>query len=89
MDRLCQVKEAPKLEYEVLQFPDGIIVTLEEAQGGHVIQGARGGVEVVRGWKVSFVMNRAQVLYKVISKPPLGFTNVEEATSGAADAVNH
>eukprot|EP00061_Rhincodon_typus_P017072 g45605.t1 len=68
----------------------GVIVTLEEAQDGHVIQGVGGGVEVVRNWKVlSFVVNRVQVLYKAISKPPLGLTNVEEATSGPADAIDH
>eukprot|EP00061_Rhincodon_typus_P010527 g34887.t1 len=45
---------------------------------------------MVRDRKVlSFVANRAQVLYKVVSKPPLGLTDVEEATSGAADAVDH
>eukprot|EP00061_Rhincodon_typus_P001973 g16290.t1 len=31
----------------------------------------------------------AQVLYKVVSEAPLGLTKVEEATLGAADAVNH
>eukprot|EP00061_Rhincodon_typus_P016345 g44518.t1 len=30
-----------------------------------------------------------QVLYKVISEPWLGLTNVEEDTSGAADTVDH
>eukprot|EP00061_Rhincodon_typus_P007739 g29730.t1 len=49
-----------------------------------------GGAEVVYDWKVlSFVMNRAQVLYKVVSELPLGLTDVEEATSGAVDAVDH
>eukprot|EP00061_Rhincodon_typus_P008302 g30799.t1 len=82
--------EAPKAEYEVLllQIPDGIIVTLEEAQDGLVTQG--GGVEVVRDWKIwPFVTNQAQVLYKTVSKPLLGLTNVVEATSGAADAIVH
>eukprot|EP00061_Rhincodon_typus_P003363 g19910.t1 len=37
---------------------------------------------------LSFVMNRAQVLYKAVSKPPRGLTDVEEATIGAADAVD-
>eukprot|EP00061_Rhincodon_typus_P004850 g23578.t1 len=45
---------------------------------------------MVRNWKVlSFIVNRAQVLYKAISEPQLGLTNVEEATSGAADAVDY
>eukprot|EP00061_Rhincodon_typus_P000734 g12601.t1 len=45
---------------------------------------------MVRDWKMlSFVANRAQVLDKADSEPPLGLTNVEEATSGAADAVDH
>eukprot|EP00061_Rhincodon_typus_P009526 g33099.t1 len=84
--------KAPKVEYEVLllQFLDSIIVTLEEAQDGHVTQGVGGGVEIVRNWKVlSFVANRAQVLYKVVTEPPLGLTNVEEAISGAVDAIDH
>eukprot|EP00061_Rhincodon_typus_P009316 g32733.t1 len=43
-----------------LQFSGGIIVALEEAQDGRVIQGVGGGVEVVRDWEVlSFVTNRA------------------------------
>eukprot|EP00061_Rhincodon_typus_P002623 g18039.t1 len=75
------------IEYEVLflQFLGGVVVTLEEAQDGHIIQKAG----VVRGWKVLvFVANRAQVLYKVVSEPPLGLTDVVEATLGAADAVD-
>eukprot|EP00061_Rhincodon_typus_P001519 g15007.t1 len=82
----------PKVEYEtwLLQFLGGVIETLEEAHDGHVTQGVGGEVEIVREWKVlSFVVNRAQVLYKVLSEPPLGLTNVEEATLGAADAVDH
>eukprot|EP00061_Rhincodon_typus_P002499 g17728.t1 len=84
--------KGPKAEYEVLllQYLGGVIVALEEAQGGHVIQGVGGGAEVVCDWKVlSFVANRAQVLYKVVSEPLLDLTNVEKATSGAADAVDH
>eukprot|EP00061_Rhincodon_typus_P002534 g17826.t1 len=66
----------------------GVVVTPEEAQDGHVVQGVGGQVEVVRDWKVlSFVANRA--LYRAVSEPPLGLTDVEEATSGAADAVDH
>eukprot|EP00061_Rhincodon_typus_P007087 g28402.t1 len=47
-----------RAEYEVLllQFPGGIVVTQEEAQNGHVVQGVEGGVEggveVVRNWEV-------------------------------------
>eukprot|EP00061_Rhincodon_typus_P014279 g41208.t1 len=67
-----------------------VVVTLEEAQDGHVIQGVGEGVEIVRDWKLlSFVTSRAQVLYKVVSESPLGLTDVEEATSGAADGVDH
>eukprot|EP00061_Rhincodon_typus_P002797 g18490.t1 len=82
---------APKAEYKVqlLQFLGGIVVTLEEAQEGHVVQGVGGGVEVVRDWKVLFVASRAQVIYKTVSKPPIGLTDVEEAMSGAMDAVDH
>eukprot|EP00061_Rhincodon_typus_P002152 g16750.t1 len=73
-----------------LQFPGDVIVTLEEAQDGHVAQGMGGGVEVVRDWEVlSFVMTRAQVLYIAVSELLLGLTDVEEATSEAADAVDH
>eukprot|EP00061_Rhincodon_typus_P016975 g45461.t1 len=65
-------------------------MTLKVAQDGHVAQGVGKGVEMVGDWKVlSLVMNREQVLYKVISEPPLSFTDVEEATSGAADAIDH
>eukprot|EP00061_Rhincodon_typus_P013247 g39505.t1 len=84
--------EVPEAEYEVLllQFTSGVIVTLEEAQDGHVTQGVGGGVEVVRDWKMlTFVANRAQVLYKAVSKPLLGLPDVEEATSGAADTIDH
>eukprot|EP00061_Rhincodon_typus_P001397 g14695.t1 len=80
------------IEYEllVLQFAGGVIVTLEKAQGGHATQGVGGRVEIVRDWKVLlFVINRGQMLYKVVSEPPFGLTDVEEATSGAADAVDH
>eukprot|EP00061_Rhincodon_typus_P017066 g45597.t1 len=74
----------------LLQFPGGITVTLEETQDEHVAQGAGGGVEMVCDWKMlSFVANRAQVLYKAVSKPPLGLTDVEEATTGAVDATDH
>eukprot|EP00061_Rhincodon_typus_P002595 g17974.t1 len=80
----------PKAEYEVLLLQGGVVVTLEVAQNGHVIQGVGRGVEVVRDRKVlSFVVNKTQVLYKAVSEPPLGLTDVEEATSGAADAIDH
>eukprot|EP00061_Rhincodon_typus_P007838 g29927.t1 len=82
---------APEAEYEVLllQFTGGVVVTLEEAQDGHVAWGVGGGVEMVHDWKVLFVVNRVQVPYKAISKPPLDLTDVEEATSGAADTIDH
>eukprot|EP00061_Rhincodon_typus_P008388 g30948.t1 len=82
----------PEVDYEVvhLQFAGGVIVTLEEAQDGHVTQGVGGGVETVRDWKaLSFVAYRVQMLYKAVSEHPLGLTDVEEATPGAADAVDH
>eukprot|EP00061_Rhincodon_typus_P008452 g31059.t1 len=82
--------QAPKVEYEVLllQLADGVIVTQEEAQNGHVAQGVGRGVEVVRDWEVlSFVVNRAQMLYRMVSEPPLGLIDVEEATTGAADTI--
>eukprot|EP00061_Rhincodon_typus_P006105 g26380.t1 len=45
---------------------------------------------MVRDQKVLlFIANKAQMLYKAVSEPPFGLTNVEEATSGAADAVDH
>eukprot|EP00061_Rhincodon_typus_P002446 g17594.t1 len=68
----------------------GFIVKLEEAQDGHVTKRVEGGgVEMVCDWKVlSCVANRAQVRYKAVSEPPLGLTDVEEATSEAADAVD-
>eukprot|EP00061_Rhincodon_typus_P018910 g48291.t1 len=67
----------------------GVIVTLEEDQDGHVVQGVGGGDEMVPDWKVlSFVPNRAQVLYKAVSEPSLGLTDVREATSGAVDAIS-
>eukprot|EP00061_Rhincodon_typus_P016784 g45176.t1 len=73
----------------LLQFPGGIIVTLEEVQDGHVGQVVGEGSKVVRDRKVlSFVMNREQMLCKTVSESPLGLTDVEEATLGAADAVD-
>eukprot|EP00061_Rhincodon_typus_P001260 g14216.t1 len=64
----------------------GIILTLEEAQDGHVTQ----GVEMVRDQKVlSFVLYRVQVLYKAVSETPLDLTDVEETTLRATDAKDH
>eukprot|EP00061_Rhincodon_typus_P000829 g12895.t1 len=79
-------RQSSLAEYEVLflQPSDGIVVALEEAQDGHVVQGVRGGVEVARDGK-GVVTNRALVLHNVVSKPSLGFPDVEEATSGTAD----
>eukprot|EP00061_Rhincodon_typus_P011536 g36614.t1 len=84
----------PRRKYEVLflKFLGG--GTLEEAQDGHVTQGLGLGlglgVEMVCNRKVlSFVTYREQVLYKAISEPPLGLPDVEEATSVAADAIDH
>eukprot|EP00061_Rhincodon_typus_P008443 g31045.t1 len=62
----------------------GVVVTLEEAQE------VGGGVDMVHDWKVLlFVANQAQEFHKEVSEPPLGLTNVEEATSEAADAIDH
>eukprot|EP00061_Rhincodon_typus_P010537 g34901.t1 len=80
-----------RLEYEVLffQFACGIIVVLEEAQDGHVTKGVGGGVKMVGDWKVlSFVIYRAQMLYEMVPEFTFGLTDVEEATSGAADTVD-
>eukprot|EP00061_Rhincodon_typus_P012448 g38197.t1 len=33
--------------------------------------------------------DRVQALYKAVSEPLLGLTDVEDATSGAADAIDH
>eukprot|EP00061_Rhincodon_typus_P002576 g17927.t1 len=74
----------------LLQVLGGVVVTLEEAQDGRVTHRVGGGVEMVCNRKMlSLVANRAQVLYKAVSEPPLGLTGVEEATSGAVDAVDH
>eukprot|EP00061_Rhincodon_typus_P005576 g25258.t1 len=68
------------------------MVTLEKAQDGHVTQGVGvgGGVEIVCDREVVvFVTNRVLVLYKAVSEPLLDLTDVEEATSRAADAIDH
>eukprot|EP00061_Rhincodon_typus_P006781 g27775.t1 len=57
----------------------GVIVTLEEGQDGHVTQGVGRGVKMIGDQKVLlFVANRVQALYKTVSKPLLGFTDVED-----------
>eukprot|EP00061_Rhincodon_typus_P001729 g15595.t1 len=71
-------------------FQVASFVTPEETQDGHVVQGVGVEFEVVRDWKVlSFVVNRVQVLYKAVSEPSLDLTDVVEATSGAADGIDH
>eukprot|EP00061_Rhincodon_typus_P014932 g42323.t1 len=82
---------APEVEYEVLllQFAGGVIVTLEGTQDGHVTQGLGKGIKIVGDRKVlSFVVYKAQMLYKTVSESKLGLTDVEEATLGAADTVD-
>eukprot|EP00061_Rhincodon_typus_P002694 g18237.t1 len=82
---------APEAKYDVLllQFADGVIVTLEEAQDGHVTQRVRGGVNMVRNQKVLlFVVYGAQMLDKMVFESTLGLPDIEEATSGTADAVD-
>eukprot|EP00061_Rhincodon_typus_P008061 g30329.t1 len=88
----CYQEKAPEVEYEVLllQFMGGVIMALEEAQDGHVTHGVEGGIEIVRHQKaLSFFGNRAQTVYKAVTEPPLGLTDVGEATSGAVDAIDH
>eukprot|EP00061_Rhincodon_typus_P006852 g27913.t1 len=83
--------QAPEADYEILllQFAGGVIVTLEEAQDGHVTYGVGGGVKMVRDWKMLlFFMYREQMLDEKVSETTLGLTDVEEATSGAADTVD-
>eukprot|EP00061_Rhincodon_typus_P008024 g30260.t1 len=64
-------------------------LTLEEAQDAHVTQEVRRGVKMVRDRAVFwFVACRAQMLSKTVSESTLGLTDVEEATSGAMDAVD-
>eukprot|EP00061_Rhincodon_typus_P002759 g18389.t1 len=65
------------------------VVSLKEAQDGHVTQGVGGGVKMVRNQKMSFVAYRAQMFYKMVSESLLGLPAVEEATLGAVDAVDH
>eukprot|EP00061_Rhincodon_typus_P000849 g12974.t1 len=66
-----------------------VIVTLEEAQDGHVAQALGGRVKMVGDQQVlSFVTYRAQMLNKTVSESTLGLTDVEEATLGAADTVD-
>eukprot|EP00061_Rhincodon_typus_P018034 g47025.t1 len=67
----------PEAEYEalLLQFADGVIVTLEETQNRHVAKRVGGGVKTVGDQKVLlFVANRAQMLYKMVSESTLGLT---------------
>eukprot|EP00061_Rhincodon_typus_P007956 g30142.t1 len=82
---------APKAEYEVLlrQFACGVIVTLEEAQDGHVIKRVGGGVKMVSDRKVlSIIAYRAQMLHKIVPESVLGLIDAEETTSGATDTVD-
>eukprot|EP00061_Rhincodon_typus_P014030 g40795.t1 len=68
------------------QYADGVTVTLEATQNGHVTQGVAGEVKMAGDQKVLlFVANRAQMLYETISESTLGLTDVEESTSGPAD----
>eukprot|EP00061_Rhincodon_typus_P009577 g33190.t1 len=66
----------------------GVIVTLEEAQDGHVTQGLGGEVKIGDRKVLSFVVDRAQMLHETVSEPPLCFTDVKAAASGAADRVD-
>eukprot|EP00061_Rhincodon_typus_P006982 g28192.t1 len=72
-----------------LQFTYGVVVTLEEAQDGHVTQGVRGAVKMVDKQKVLFIgVYRDQMLCKSVMESALVLTNVEETTSGAKDTVD-
>eukprot|EP00061_Rhincodon_typus_P000717 g12544.t1 len=77
-------------EYEVLllQFAGGIIATLEKAQDGRVTQGVGGNIVCDRK-VLLFVAYRAQMLYKTVSESLLGLTDIEEATSGVANTIDH
>eukprot|EP00061_Rhincodon_typus_P011798 g37079.t1 len=67
----------------------GVIVTLEEPQDGHVIQGVGGRVKMGGNQKMlSFVANRAQMLYGTVSESMFGHINTEEVTAGATDIVD-
>eukprot|EP00061_Rhincodon_typus_P014258 g41174.t1 len=82
--------QAPGAEHKVLllQFAEGVIVALEEAQDGHVTKGVGGGVKMVGNQKVLlFVMCRVQMLHETVPESALGLTDVEETISGATDAV--
>eukprot|EP00061_Rhincodon_typus_P012077 g37557.t1 len=85
------IREAGKLTFRVrtLQKWGRGMGAQKQIEGGGVGLG-KGGVERVRNRKVVvFVANRAWMLYKAVSKPPLGRPDVEEATSGATDAIDH
>eukprot|EP00061_Rhincodon_typus_P015510 g43222.t1 len=80
-----------KVEYEVLflQFACGVIVTLEEAQDGHVTKGVGGGVKIVGNRKVVLIKAyREQMLHDLATETTLGLTDVEETTMGVTDTVD-
>eukprot|EP00061_Rhincodon_typus_P010969 g35640.t1 len=86
MDKLCQVKEAPEAEYEVLlvQFAGGVIVALEEAQDGHVTQGVGGRAKMVSDRKVVLIIvYKVQMLHELVPKSVLGLINVEGGHIGS------
>eukprot|EP00061_Rhincodon_typus_P013806 g40405.t1 len=79
------------MKYEVLflQFTCCVIVTLEEAQDGHVTKGMGVGVTMVGNQMVVLIGEcRAQMLRELVTEPALGLSNVEETTSGAMDTVD-
>eukprot|EP00061_Rhincodon_typus_P018775 g48092.t1 len=83
--------QATKAEYEVLllQFMGGVIVTLEEAQDGHVTQGVGGGGKMVRDRKMLPIIEyKAQKLHKMVPQSALSLTDAEEATSEGTDTVD-
>eukprot|EP00061_Rhincodon_typus_P016464 g44695.t1 len=73
----------------LLQFACGIIVTLEEAQDGHVIEGMGEGIKMVGNWKVLLILvYTAQTLCESVIESVLGLTDVDEAASGATDTAD-
>eukprot|EP00061_Rhincodon_typus_P005996 g26163.t1 len=66
---------------------DRLCQVKEAGMRGRVGHGMRPGNGVMFKL-VNSMFRLAQVLYKAVSEPPLGLTDVEEATSGAVDQVD-
>eukprot|EP00061_Rhincodon_typus_P005253 g24532.t1 len=65
----------------------------DEASGGEILKLVKVHIETIGllapKAEYEVLLLRAQVLYKAVSEPPFGFTDAEEATLGAVDAVDH